>query len=629
MSMGKMGGGMGVGKAARMAAEGEFDENRSLDLGLLKRLFFYTQPHARKRNNLLTLVIIRSLQLPLGPAILGWTIGTAIKRTDSAKGVNASIESWTGIQANFSPWGLVVAGVIAFAIWALITEFTHHFRYRWATEFGEAIALDMRRDIFLHLQRMPMAFFNRMKLGQIISRMTSDVEYVRMGVQQVLFVSLVQLGQGLGAAVLMFYSDWILFLLILAMLPVLAIINRVFHKRLSRAYRATQESFSRVTSNIAESVSGIRVTQGFVRQDHSAAIFNDLVEDHSNYNVAASKSRGQYLPLLEFNNQFFLAVGIVLVGGYRVLQGWAEVEDLIMFFFLAQMFFQPVVVIGMMYDQALSALAGAERVFKLLDTKPDWQDPEDAIDLPPIQGHVAMQDVSFEYVKGTPVLKDVNIDVKPGQVIALVGATGSGKTTIINLISKFYLPTQGRIMIDGHDLKQVSSASLQRQMGIVLQTNFLFTGTVRDNIRMGKQGATDEDIAEACQKLDCLDIFENLSNGFDTDVGEGGNALSLGQRQLVCFARAMVADPRILILDEATSAVDTMTEARIQRSLSVLLKDRTSFVVAHRLSTIRHADMVLVLEDGRIVERGSHIELLKEEGIYANLYRKFIKATNE
>lgn len=627
MSMGKMGG--GIGKAARMAAEGEFDENRSLDLGLLKRLFFYTTPHARKRNSLLILVIIRSLQLPLGPAILGWTIGTAIKRTDSAKGVNASIESWTGIQANFSSWGLVVAGVIAFALWALITEFTHHFRYRWATEFGEAIALDMRRDIFLHLQRMPMAFFNRMKLGQIISRMTSDVEYVRMGVQQVLFVSLVQLGQGLGAAVLMFYSDWILFMLILAMLPVLAIINRVFHKRLSRAYRATQESFSRVTSNIAESVSGIRVTQGFVRQDHSAAIFNDLVEDHSNYNVAASKSRGQYLPLLEFNNQFFLAVGIVLVGGYRVLQGWADVEDLIMFFFLAQMFFQPVVVIGMMYDQALSALAGAERVFKLLDTKPDWQDPEDAIDLPPIQGHVAMQDVSFEYVKDRPVLKDVNIDVKPGQVIALVGATGSGKTTIINLISKFYLPTQGRIMIDGHDLKQVSSASLQRQMGIVLQTNFLFTGTVRDNIRMGKQGATDEDIAEACQKLDCLDIFENLSNGFDTDVGEGGNALSLGQRQLVCFARAMVADPRILILDEATSAVDTMTEARIQRSLSILLKDRTSFVVAHRLSTIRHADMVLVLEDGRIVERGSHIELLKEEGIYANLYRKFIKATNE
>jgi len=276
--------------------------------------------------------------------------------------------------------------------------------------------------------------------------------------------------------------------------------------------------------------------------------------------------------------------------------------------------------------EELTAMAGAERVFGLLDTKPQWSDTPDAVELPDIQGRVELRDVCFEYEPGRAVLDKVNFVAKPGQTIALVGHTGGGKSTIIKLIARFYLPTQGQLLIDGYDTRAIRGQSLHRQMGIVLQTNYLFSGTVIDNIRFGRPEASDEQVVESLRRLDCLDLIEAMADGLETQVGEGGIAISLGQRQLICFARAMLADPRVLILDEATSAVDTVTEARIQKSLAVLLTGRTSFVVAHRLSTIRHADKVLVIDHGQIVERGNHQELLAANGTYANLYRQFIHA---
>jgi ATP-binding cassette subfamily B protein len=294
---------------------------------------------------------------------------------------------------------------------------------------------------------------------------------------------------------------------------------------------------------------------------------------------------------------------------------------------MANMFFSPISNLGTQYNQALTAMAGAERLFKLLDSPPEWADLPNAVDLPRMRGRVEFQNVRFAYDPERPVLRDIDFVAEPGQTIALVGHTGSGKTTIINLIAKFYLPSSGRLMIDDYEIRDITADSLHRQLGIVVQQNFLFTGTVADNIRVGKPDATDAEILNVLHRLDCEDLLEALPDGLHSAIGERGVGISSGQKQLVCFARALLADPRILILDEATSSVDSMTEARIQRALEVLLAGRTAFVVAHRLSTIRNADQVLVLDHGRIVERGTHNELIAADGVYARLYRRFAEST--
>jgi len=300
------------------------------------------------------------------------------------------------------------------------------------------------------------------------------------------------------------------------------------------------------------------------------------------------------------------------------------VADLISFFFLANLFFNPISQLGLRFTDALSAMAGAERVFRLLDAEPEWTDASDAQTIDSMKGQLEFRNVTFAYEPENSVLHDINFKAEPGQTIALVGHTGCGKTSIINLISKFYLPTSGEILIDGKEIRNIKSASLRSQMGVVLQNNFIFSGTVLDNIRLGKLDATDEEVIDAVRQLNCLDLIGAMTEGIRTKVTEKGGGLSLGQQQLICFARAFLADPRILILDEATSSIDTITEARLQESMSTLLAGRTSIVVAHRLSTIRSADLILVLDHGRIVERGTHTELLSLDGTYSNLYRQFI-----
>ncbi len=522
----------------------------------------------------------------------------------------------------------VALGVLAFTALAVSTQLVMHFRQRLALELGEAVVYDLRNEVFAHLQRLPMSFFNRTKLGRIISRMTSDIENVRIGVQEVLFVSIVQLGQMLVAAVFMLWYDRTLFLVVLGVAPLLWAVNKHFHSRLSGALRDVQESFSRVTATLAESVNGMRVTQGFVRQETNAELFGDLVADHSQYNLNVTRLQSAFLPLLDLNSQLCFAA-LMLIGGYRVLYlDGAELGSLVGFLLMANLFFSPIAVLGNQYNQALTAMAGAERVFNLLDSQPEWTDAADARELPAMVGRVEFRNLSFGYQRDRLVLRDINFACEPGQTIALVGHTGSGKTSITNLIAKFYLPSGGELLIDGHEIREVTSDSLHRQIGIVLQQNFLFGGTVMDNIRFGRPEATDEEVIEAVSKLKCLDLLvDALPSGLQTQVGERGGSLSLGQRQLVCFARAMLADPRILILDEATSSVDTITEARLQTALFALLKGRTSFVVAHRLSTVRHADQVLVLDQGRIIERGNHFTLLAADGVYAELYRSFARAS--
>lgn len=588
------------------------EETHPLEFGLIKRVFAYMLPYKTKRNWLLFAVLLRSLQLPALAALLTYVINGPLTARD-VRG------TWIG------------AG--AFLALGILTQITMFFRSRLALELGEAAIHDLRRDVFAHLQRMTMSFYHRTPVGRIISRMTSDIEVVRSLVQDVLFMSMVSLGQMIFAAAVMFWYDHVLFLMILGLAPVLWGLNLYFRRRLSKALRATQESFSRVTSTLAESVSGIRVTQSFVRQKFNSRLFLGQVVDHSHHGMTAAQRSGALPPLLELNNQLFM-VGLLLVGGYRILgPGVSEVaaqaraEALVGYYLMSATFFQPISQIGNIYNQALSAMAGAERVFQLLDTPPEFEDKPGAIELPPISGRVEFRDLSFGYDPENLVLHNINFVAQPGQTIALVGHTGSGKSSLIQLISKFYLPTHGELLIDGYEIRDLKSASLHRQMGIVSQVNFLFTGTVMDNIRVGMPEASDEQVIEAARQLDVLDLIEGMPEGFQTSVGERGEGVSLGQRQVICFVRAVLSNPAIMILDEATSSIDTMTELRLQNALARLLEGRTSFVVAHRLSTIQDADIVLVLDHGEIVERGNHHELLTHAGVYANLYRQFVQTS--
>jgi ATP-binding cassette subfamily B protein len=592
------------------------EQFKPLEWGLIRRLFTYTAPIKSKVIILVIMTIVRSAQLPA----LGWLMAVIIKGPITGR-------DFAGLA-----WGVAAYGVLA-----LTTDGLFHFRQRFALEIGETVVNGLRVEIFTKMLRQPMSFFHRIKLGRIIGRVTSDVEAVRTGIQDVLFVSVIQFGSMIFSAIVMAWSDWVLFLVVLALAPVLWLISRHFRSRLSQYSRASQESFSRVTATLAESVNGIRVTQGFVRQETNAGLFRSLLADHARYNIALARTSAILTPLLELNSQFFVAI-LLLVGGGRVFHGDMSMGSLITFFLLANQFFAPIAIIGNQYNQALIAMAGAERVFRLIDVVPDWVDEPAALDLPdprtvnPASGRgarVELRGVTFGYDPLRAVLHDVSFVAKPGQTIALVGHTGSGKSSIINLVAKFYLATGGQVLVDDRDMRTLTGQSLHRQMGMVQQQNVLFSGTVMENIRLSRPEATDQEVRAAAASLACLDLLEALPLGLQTEVGEKGAGLSVGQRQLICFTRALLADPRILLLDEATSSIDALTEARLQQALQKLLVGRTSLVVAHRLSTIRHADVVLVLDQGRIIERGSHHELLLRRGHYAALYRQFVQVDDQ
>jgi ATP-binding cassette, subfamily B, bacterial len=583
-------------------------EQAPLQGKLIRRMFAYTRPYARQRAWLFLLTFMRGLQLPA----LSWMIGATIN----------------GPIAHRDPTGIwLYALLYLLLVLAMVT--TLRFRVRLALGLGEAVAHDMRSELFRKLNTLPMAFFNKTKFGRIISRFTSDIDGIRVAIQDVAFVVTIQTVQMIVAATLMAWYNWKLFSLMLLLVPGIWALNQRYRKELSSRLRRLQETWSRLSSTLAESVGGIKVTQAFVRQEVNAGFFRKLVDIHGESNVGLARATAVFMPLLQLKTQLFLGA-MALVSSYGALrwQGTLHMDpgDLVMFFFLASFFFDPVQVIGNQYNQALTAMAGAERLFRLLDLQPSPDHTSNAKPLACIKGRVEFRKVDFEYEPGRPVLSDICFVAEPGQTIALVGQTGSGKTTIVNLLQKLYLPTEGQVLIDGINMLDITTDSLRSHMASVQQNNFLFAGSVCDNIRFARPQATEADVRRVLRALDCEDLLDALPQGLETRVGEKSAGLSAGQAQLVCFARALLADSRILVLDEATSAIDSVTENRLQRALEVLLRNRTSFIIAHRLSTIRKAGLVLVLDQGRIIERGTHGSLLQAGGAYARLHKDFTRA---
>jgi len=484
---------------------------------------------------------------------------------------------------------------------------------------GERILADLRNKLFGHLQHLSLGFFERNRAGVIISRLTNDVEALDQLVTDGV-TSLVQNSLTLiGTAILLFVLDWRLALATLAVIPFMSIATVVFRVRSTRAYRAVRERLGLVTATLAEDIAGMRMVQAFTREEQNTSNFRAVAERYRESNMQTVVLSGWYFPFVDLLSSISLAV-VLGYGGYLYFHGSVTLGTLFAFMLYVQNFFDPVQQLSQLYNTFLSATAALDKIMDVLDEEPQVLDAPDAIALPHVEGHVRFEDVRFTYGTGPEVLHGLDLDVPPGTTVALVGHTGAGKSTIAKLLARFYDPTAGRITFDGHDLRHVRQESLRHQLGIVPQEGFLFAGTVTDNIAFGRPDASPEDVVRAAQAVGAHEFIMRLEDGYETQLQERGSRLSLGQRQLIALARALLADPRILILDEATSSVDIGTERKIERALRLLLAGRTAFIIAHRLSTIRDADLIVVLEHGRVVEQGTHDELLARRGLYTSLY---------
>ena len=601
---GMMGGMRGMGAHGMNVANMDnlSDDNiagAAYDHKVVTRLMTYIWPY--KRHAIIAMV-----------AVLLYTVGNVAVPWLMMMGITWAVEPENVPRLHII--GLVFLGVTILHFGANFVQFIY------MPKVGQGILYSLRTGMFNHLQELSPSFFHRTPVGRIMSRSQSDVLQLQETFELIVqsFSDLLSL---VGIIAFMLFIDWQLALVSMSILPVLFFVLGYWQKFARHSFMRIRRAIAMVNGEYNQNITGVRVVESFNRQEANMKHFDDLNTEHLNANLEASRYSGTLQPFVESLMGIGMGFGVVLVGGIMVKGDDLEWAVLLAFALWIQRFFEPVRHLTMQYSQLQRAMAAGVRIFEVLDLKPEVMDKSDAIELPEINGEIKFEDVNFQYVKDVKVLKEINLHIKPGENVALVGSTGAGKSTLVTLIHRFADVTNGRITIDGHDIRDVTRNSLVGQMSMVLQEPYLFSGTVADNIRYSNKDISEKDVVTAARTVGAHDFIMNLENGYRTVLAERGINLSVGQRQLLSFARAVVGNPRVIILDEATANIDTHTEVLIQQALQKVLNGRTSIVIAHRLSTIRNADNIVVLDQGKLVEMGNHEELLaKKGGTYARLY---------
>ena len=575
------------------------------DRALIARLLRYLMKYKRRLMITVAAVVAVSLTGLLPPYLLKVAIDNYMANGDVA--------------------GLTFISMILVGVYLVnwVSDYQRTYQMSW---MGQNMVNEIRKQLFSHLQELSFSFYDQSEAGEIISRVTNDTDTLSQIFVQGVITLISDVLILIGIVAIMLWLSIPLTIAAFSVVPPLLLLIFVFQSRLRKAYRATRKKIAAVTSRLEESISGMREIQSFTREQDTMKDFRQANVENLQANVQAGKLFALLMPAV----QIVGAVGTCVVlwfGGMLTISGGITLGVLIAFLLYVTKFFGPIVDLTTFYNTVQSAMSAAERVFVTLDTKPKIADAPDAVELSHVKGEIVFNNITFGYDPAHPVLKDMNIHVEPGKTLAIVGPTGAGKSTIVKLLSRFYEIQKGTITVDGYDVQKVALNSLHRQMGVVLQEPFLFSGTIIENIRYGKLDASDDEVKQVAKIVGIHEFISSLPQGYETEVGERGVRLSVGQRQLVSFARALLGDPPILILDEATSSVDPYTELKIKKALAVLLKNRTSLVIAHRLSTVRNADNIVVINEGKIVEEGSHTELMKKKGMYYHLYKKQFRDT--